>query len=431
MFGHRLFAATLLVSAALVVPSSAQAGQERTSREDIRIEDNRDFTRVNGVRSGRGTARDPYVISGWDVHSIEIADTGKAIRIVDNKVHNLTLNWNGPMVEVRDNDIGDLRVNENVERTGAPTSGLITKNTFGSVSQIRHFDGRFSYNTVGSPDGDFFCQAIIFCQELAVNFDGFNGASFDHNTLYGALDARLHGHHHSSGFGRTSHMHSYPAGHAHHPMVDHAKRYHTVSITQNTIYAKGDYALAYLDTNHSGNDRTANSESEESLNDPHVHFTRVAITRNKLIGAGMVVDVFNAEDELHRKMATGALEISRNSIVLAPKEAVFVGPTSGINVVDARYLHLTIAWNSITGPPPSNDPSPIKEWFESGEGINLNRLDHGHVMIEGNSVTNRVYGVYASDMTESVHWTVRGLRTSGVQTPVAYSDSVKNPPARR
>ena len=49
-----------------------------------------------------------------------LADTGKAVVIKNNEITSqLILNWNGPNVTVVDNRIGDLRVNQNVKRTGA------------------------------------------------------------------------------------------------------------------------------------------------------------------------------------------------------------------------------------------------------------------------------------------------------------------------
>ena len=47
----------------------------RESRADINIRSNDDFTSENGVRSGSGTADDPYEISGWNVFRMYIADT--------------------------------------------------------------------------------------------------------------------------------------------------------------------------------------------------------------------------------------------------------------------------------------------------------------------------------------------------------------------
>src|SRR5439155_16580455 len=115
---------------------------------------------------------------------------------------------------------------QNVARTGMPTNGVMTHNQFGVVSQLRHWDGLFAYNEVGDKNN---------LGSQAVNFDGFNGAHFVHNTIYGYVDARLHGHHHSSGWGEPSHNHG-----THTPDSDlsvHRYRYHEVFIANNSIYS--------------------------------------------------------------------------------------------------------------------------------------------------------------------------------------------------
>lgn len=429
MSPKRSLASALFVSAVLAAPASVSAAPSCADLHHIEITHNGQFDSAHGVASGRGTARDPYVITGCDLSGLDIRNTSKAVRIVDNRIGSLTLNYAGRLVEVHDNRVGDLRVNENIERTGAPTSGTIMHNRFDFVGQIRHFDGRFAYNTVGA-EPSALEEAWPFSGPI-VTFDGFNGASFDHNTLFGALDARLHGHHHSSGFGKSSHMHAMPEGSPAHDTADHARRYHEVTITRNTIHATGWYALAYLDTNHSANDRTANSETNPALDKPHVHYTRVAITRNTLIGSGLMIDVFNADDELHTGMPSGMLEIGRNTITLARSRIPFVNEAStGIDVRDAGHLTMKIVGNTVTGPEPDATlPEGVNG--SEGEGVRLHRIDHATVLVDGLTVTDRAYAVRASRMTDSVRWTVRGLRTEGVGQDVAYDDSVHNPPSRR
>ena len=236
----RSFAALVLAATVVLAPLSARAGSSRVAHNDITITWDGQLDRAHGVRSGHGTMDDPYVISGWTVGNISIRDTDKAIRIGDNTITGtLTLDWVGPDIMVMNNSIGDLRLNQNNARWGDPTSGMISHNTFASVGQLRHFDGTFSYNTVGGMNGSRFGSKYPDVQ--AVNFDGFNGARFTHNTIYGFVDARLHGHHHSTGFGAPSHMH---ADGPHSMPVDHTKRYHEVFITANTIYTSAPYALA-------------------------------------------------------------------------------------------------------------------------------------------------------------------------------------------
>jgi hypothetical protein len=417
MLARRLFALLCLGSAVLLAPGAARA-DARALHDDIRITRNGEFTKDNGVVSGRGTPRDPFVISGWDVHTIEIKDTSKAFRIENNSIHSqLVLNWVGRNVVVRGNDIGDLRVNENIPRHGAPTSGVIEKNTFGFVGQLRHFDGMFVHNTVGYPRNNFSWP----WDSQAVNFDGFNGAHFAYNTIYGYVDARLHGHHHSSGFAEGSHMH---AGEDH-EMVDHTKRWHEVFIHDNHIVTANYYALSYLDTNHAGNDRTAASETNPDLKAPHIHRTRVHIMDNVLEGGGMLIDVFNARDELHTRLGRGAVHVTGNRITLAKGPFYPFDIRHGIEVWQARALDLHIADNTIEAPVRSGGL-----FAPRAAGIFLNVLDRATVEIMDNAVTNQYYGVQASQLTERVHWMVHGLRTHNVGEDVSYDDSVQNAPER-
>jgi len=59
------------------------------------------------------------------------------------------------------------------------------RNTFTTVGQLRHFDGVFAFNTVGAPQSGALSSS--YPATRAVNFDGFNGAAFVHNTIYGNL----------------------------------------------------------------------------------------------------------------------------------------------------------------------------------------------------------------------------------------------------
>lgn len=418
----------MLGSALLLAPLAARAGSERKEHGNISITYDGQFNRAHGVRSGRGTPRDPYVISGWSIGNLSIKDTTKAVRIVDNTIWGtLTLNWIGENVTVRKNDIGDLRVNENVARWGDPTSGTIKDNSFAIVGQLRHFDGRFEHNKVGFPGGGL---GSSYPDVQAVNFDGFNGAHFSHNTIYGYVDARLHGHHHSSGFGRPSHMHA--AGPHDGGKTDHARRWHEVMITKNRIYTAHSYALAYLDTNHSDNDRTANSETNPYLNAPHVHRTRAHIMNNRLVGAGILIDVFNATDRRHRKAARrGTVHIESNKVTIENGNVWPFDVRYGIEVRDARDLKLRIEDNTILAPAPVVDVPGPTNLQAQGAGILLQRLQRATVSIIGDRVSNRQFGVHASSMSESVQWTVKGLVTDGVDEPVSYDESVKNRPRRR
>ena len=418
----------MLFPAAASAAGTKSGDRPKQTRDSIFIDELKDFNPANGVRSGSGTARDPFVISDWDVPRIEIKDTDAYVVVRNNLVRStLTLDWIGGGVEVMNNDITDLRVNQNRKRTGDPTSGVIENNTFGIVGQLRHFDGIFQNNVVGSPDQ----MDLPFFNGRAVNFDGFNGSVFRYNTIYGYMDARLHGHHHSSGFGEGSHYHG--AAPEAHEMVDHSIRYHQVHIYGNKIYSDDYYALAYLDTVHSVNDRTAASETEESLNNPHYHYTRVFIHDNELIGSGLEVNVFNAKDERHTRTARGLIEISNNKIVIEPSDDLDMAfsSRSGIDIGQAVDATVRILDNSITGPQAADPLSTVKGEWEWMAGINMWSVDKADIFLAGNSVAHAVYGVRASRFSKTVNWTIEELTTTDVDESVYWDSSVENPPRRR
>ncbi len=435
-----VLAVAVLLAALVLVPAlPAGADQERERRPDIVIKTEFDFNLDHGVRSGTGTVSDPYVISGWDVNNLRISDTNSYVVITDNTIRSqMVLNWIGDRVHVFGNDIHDLRVNQNVRRTGDSTSGAIHDNNIGVVGQLRHWDGAFENNTVGQNRSNPMDSVFRF---RAVNFDGFNGARFRNNTIYGYMDARLHGHHHSSEFGGSSHYHGAPAQHHsgeespehHSEMVDHSQRYHEVWITGNTIYASGNYALAYLDTGHSANDRTnGGSEQDEALNGMHVHYTRVHIDNNKLVGAGIAVNTFNANDSNHSATAPGLVNIRRNDITLQDNDSYPWGHSaSGISANTAKDITLRIIGNQIGFEERDFDPAGLQASLDGGSGIDLRDFDIGTIYLFGNSVADRHYGIRASRFSETVRWYIDSLHTSGVEETVYWDQSVHHPPEQR
>ncbi|HEY7876236.1 MAG TPA: hypothetical protein VIG64_14065 [Actinomycetota bacterium] len=433
-----------VVAAGPAGAAGAQASEDapKQQRESVTIGKNNEFNPANGVRSGSGTKSDPFVISGWEIDTIRIHDTNKYVVIRDNVVTGtLVLDWIGDRVTVVNNTVQDLRVNQNVERTGDMTSGLIAHNTFGVVGQLRHWDGIFEHNTVGTP-GE---MEIPFFLNEAVNFDGFNGGIFRNNTVYGYVNATLHGHHHSSGFGSHSHDHAYTPpkpveegheGHAHaakedpkpaHEDMDHTVRYHQVFISNNKIYAGGPYALRYTDQNHAANDRTATSETNPELNKPHVHHTQIHITGNQLYGSGIAVDIFNADDERHLETARGLVHIADNSISLERADAEF-STLHGIAINDATDITLRVVGNSIKQT--AADTDNLTQLHNSDAGIWLGRFDLGNLEIADNSVTDMAYGVYARELSKTVDWSVFGLKTNRVGMDLYYDNSVQNQPRR-
>lgn len=419
----------LLATVAYAQPVSASVSpsEEKASRNDITIAGDNQFTPANGVRTGSGTHHDPYVISGWQLWNLTIRDTDAYVVIRDNKVTGrLTLNWNGDRVTVVDNEVGDLRVNQNVKRTGAATSGLIARNTFGVVGQLRHFDGIFEDNLV---KGRSSVLDSVF-EQRGVNFDGFHGSRFRNNTIYGYMEVRLHGHHHGSSFDADSHYHG--AGREDHgEMVDHSKRYHEVFISNNRIYAEGPHALIYTDTAHSANDRTAASETNPALNGKHVHQTRVHLVANQLQGGGLMVDVFNADDRNHVDTNRGLIDIRHNRIQLqSDSDEQLWGREDGIWIYRVTDAKVTLAGNTIVGESPQ-DRDLLDQRLARDAGIFLSNIDQADVTIHDNEVTDLLYGVKASTMTASVHWSITELRTNGVGEAVSYDGSVKNPPRYR
>ena len=433
--------AVVLLTAFVIAVPTAGARPTGTSpdgvqeRDDIYITSNEDFNPANGVRSGAGTKKNPFVISGWKVSRMYLADTGRHVVIRDNLVTGqLTLNWNGDRIKMVRNEVGDLRVNQNVNRTGDATSGLIAHNTFGIVGQLRHFDGVFAHNVVKgrSPVGKTFSNE-------AVQFDGFHGARFVNNEIHGWVDVKLHGHHHGSRFDAPSHYHAADEhaehGHGGHhramPKVDHSRRFHKVTVAGNRIYSEGPYALRYTDAPHSVDDRTAASEDNPELNKPHVHFTRVFLQNNKLVGSGLMVDVFNSDDENHMRTATGRVDVRGNTIQLQRQMSAWPWDTyDGITIDQAVDVKVNVVGNRIVGQP-QQDRDPLSQEFAYDSGIYLWDIDKANVRLRNNSVSNVIYGVRASQMTENVSWRIDGLDTKGVTYPVYYDSSVKTRPRGR
>lgn len=424
---------TTLIAALLAlvaVPEEVEAAPKVKQRGDIVISENGAFDKEHGVRRGNGTRSNPYVISNWDVSNIILRDTSRYVVIKNNVIRNqLVLNWNGDRVDIHHNEVGDLRVNQNVPRTGDATDGKIHHNTFGLVGQLRHWDGVFERNKIGSPT--LLAKRGSY---KAMQVDGFHGSKLRNNTIFGYVDVKLHGHHHGSGFTRGSHYHGgedgYEGSGPHRHSVDHSRRYHQVQISNNKIYSDHAWALRYYDQAHAGDDRTNASETNKFLNCPHVHFTRVAIEKNVLQGGGVVVDVFNAFDENHWGTKRGSVKIRGNRVTLDRDVEDLVYSRSGITVRQAVDIDLHIAGNYVDGVDmvEENDVLGLESRLNKGAGINLLGLDEARVHIHDNRVTHREFGILAANFSKSVRWWVDGLKTYDVSKPVQYDDSVKNPP---
>jgi hypothetical protein len=212
-------------------------------------------------------------------------------------------------------------------------------------------------------------------------------------------------------------------------MVDHTRRYHQVHVYDNTIYADGYQALVYTDSNHAANDRTNASETNQELNKAHQHFTKVHITNNKLVGSGLVVDIFNAKDERHTNTNRGLVHIANNKITLtrSTSSLPLFDTRTGILVARVVDLGLRIVGNSIAYDS-TTDPLAATGDNYRDAGIALQDVNKANVSIGNNSVSDVFYGVSARQMTESVAWSIWGLETKGVAEPVWYDSSVKNHP---
>jgi hypothetical protein len=424
----RPFLLAFVLAATSVVAGTAAAQEERTYEQHppIVIESNRDFDGDHGVRSGKGTVDDPYVISGWQLNRLVIRDTSKHVLIYDNQVAGqLILNYAGGGIHVHENTVGDLRVNQNVPRTGQPTGGVIADNAFGIVGQLRHWNGVFENNRV-----------ITATSRKAAQLDGFHGGIYRNNVFYGYVDLKLHGHHHGSCFDCASHDHREATEGRHsrrsEPRQNHALRYHQVFFMDNEIHSTHNYALRYDDLNHAANDRTNASETDPALEKRHLHFTRVFMTGNRLVGAGLEVNVFNALDRNHTSYRQGLIVIQDNLIELGDDFDETVGGRDGIAIHKAQVVTIQVLDNVIEAPGTS-DIEKITErliGINLPAGIRLGQISRARVFLYDNSVSDRHYGIEARRMDASVLWYIRGLQTTRVNERVFYDNSVENDPER-
>jgi hypothetical protein len=409
VFVSGLLLAGLTAQVPVLAAGGRQSG-ELQQREYIVIQSNADFTRERGVRSGSGTKADPYVISGWALDWAVVRNTTAWFTWRNTTVkEQLILNWNDDRVKLVDNYIGDLRVNQNVARTEDMTSGLFKNNRFGIVGQLRHFDGKFVHNVVGTKPA----AGTPYPDVKIARFDGFNGAHFDDNVFYGYADFSLHGHHHGSSFGAHSHHHD---GSMHDGKMDHTKRFHEMWATGNTVYSSGPWGLRYTDVDHVANDRSSQSEDEPLLNLPHVHHTRVHINDNRLFGAGLAVEVFNADDELHKEIGTGRVEFLRNRVTVGKNTPV----QQGLTVHMVQGLSLDVKNNKFSR-------AGSDDWADSS-GLRLYEFNKARVHVVGNDISGFDTGISAAGFNNSVFWWLKNNTVRGASDKLDHSDSVAHKP---
>lgn len=428
----------------------------------LKVIEDKGFNPKNGVRSGSGTMADPYVISGYYVTGdLYLGDTDACFEVVGNYISGqLTLNWNGQCVWVHHNFVRDLRVNENVDRTGYATGGLIEANKIEFIGQLRHYDGELRNNVVGPRTADSAFDTVLeetplLAPDLLVaNVDGFNQGLIHHNTFYGSVDLDLHGHHHGSGFfAPHSHYHADEAAKEPDHAEDHTDRWTSVAFTDNRIVDDVGYGLRYEDQNHAGDDRTATSEDNEMLNEDHRHRTDVEIARNAVEGGQIWVDIFNADDENHQERNDGWLRILDNQVTVKErKDDSLLGSampfssgtawflTSAIHVEQAKEVETQIAGNRLAYVPLPEDqqsgplglPVPALGRGEAKPAaIEVGGVRDADLRIAGNTASGFYYGVSAAQMDEDTQWAVLDNVFDGAAYDVYYDDSVENKPTER
>lgn len=433
------------------VPSEAA---NLTEVEDLVIEGSLDQAQlpedVELDIPGEGTLEDPYVIERLHVRDdLTLKDTDAYVVVRETIVDGqLTLNYNGDKVHVHHNRIHDLRINENVERQEPATAGLIEDNVIDIVGQARHVSGILRGNTIGPvPEGFFeplitdsgLQQAVPIRPQLALNIDGFHGAIFEDNTVDGAVDVRLHGHHHGSCFDCTSHNHAADSPY------DHTVRWHKMTFRDNEVTVEdATAAFRYTDTNHNGNDVTADSEPEEELEEPHVHHQDLDLVANTFTGGSLVFDIVNADDRDHGPGLTADLTIQGNTVTtpaptVRPRVPWFSDGWAGdaLHVREATQADVHLVDNRLTvedaperGPQDAlaeATPYEVRPVEEAPAGIHLDEVSNGTLEIDANTLVGARYGVLAQRMPADLTWTLTGTTFEDVDERV-HTEDVANEP---
>jgi hypothetical protein len=394
------------------IPSALDGLTKLERRQTIVIGNDSQFNPANGVRSGHGTFDDPYVISGWDVDTVAIANTHKAFELKEDRINTiLVLDWTGQGGYVHHDYIANLRTNRNVARTGDATAAVIENNQIDQVQELRHFDGEVRNNTIGTPPLVAGVPSLLG-NDVVFNIAGGNCAGIHDNLIYGGVDMKLHGHHHSDTPCGRSHNHGKPdnatAAAAH---DDHQVRYDVLEFYANHII-DDKFGFRYNDLNHAGDDRTATSEDEPDLDLPHIHYETLLIHDNVIEGSALNVVVVNAPDDHHLPGEHATVEIANNTIVK---------PTSGNGILlqDVRDASVTIRDNQVQ-----------KSLTDAGSAaaIFLTRFHNATVTVVHNAFGADAYGVRASQFDAATRWTVADNDAAGVAHPIYWDSSVANAP---
>lgn len=420
-----------------------------------------DELRAEGHLSGAGTPEDPYVLEDFYVEdTLAISDTSRSLILRNGYVGGqLRLNYVGESLYVHHVHARDLRINENVERVGTNTGGLFHDNSFAFVGQIRHFVGEFRDNTIGPRPEGVFAQALgdtgpfTVAPAVVFNFDGFHRADVHHNHFEGVVDIKLHGHNHADCFTCPVHNHAaeaeFPGNASHVPELQgdalaqalamrshHSVRYVSLAFHDNEILVPGGVALRYRDTNHAGDDRTANSEPNEYLEDPHFHVQDVTFEGNRLDGGRFEVEIFNAVDERHPVQNRGILRFIDND-VRAVWERGHLGesnprPAAAVELLHVDGLDLRLAANEIgfdEAPRESTDVAQSLKEPRPLIGINIHEADDSNLTLSHNHVATGTYGVFVNKLAETVWWL---LEANDFGTTHSWrGEDVAHPPEER
>lgn len=391
------------------IPDLATALTQLERRSTISINNDSQFTPAAGVRSGSGTFDDPYVFSGWYVDTVIIKDTSKAFVFRENYVSNiLVLDWTGQGGYVHHNHLENLRTNRNNARTGDPSASVIENNQILRIEQLRHFDGEVRNNVIGSPD----VVKRLLQPDVIFDIAGLNGAGIHDNQIFGGVDMKIHGHHHSSAPGDSSHNHGEAdATQDEDHYEDHQVRFVDFAFYNNRLVDDG-FGLRYNDNNHAGDDRQATSEQEPELEMPHVHHTIIRIHDNVIEGATLRVAVVNSPDERHLAGQSAVLEVFNNTI---SKPAA----GDGITIHDVRDAVVKIHDNVV-------EKGDLH--LSGTSAIMMFRFSNSTVIVGKNALGDYQYGVRARLFDESTRWVVEDQDAPGVKQAVYWDSTVANAP---
>lgn len=383
----------------LAAPPTAQDALATLARfGSIRIDSLDGFNPENGVRGGRGTAQEPFLLEGFYADRLTIEDVEAHYVIRDAFIREtLRLDYTGAGAQVRSSTIGFFLTDTNRPHD-APHTWLDVRGNHMGAARIRHAGGIFADNVIGAP-------GAFDPNELALEVQGYNGLQVTRNTVHGPVEFRLHGHHYSPSFDEAwTPMHGHDHG-------DPATRYHEVRVHANAFLDASGRGVAISDRDHAANHATAKSAPDPRLNEAHEHHLRFVFEDNRIVGAGLVIEKANAEDAKHTGGITSILA-SRNDI-RDPLAGV------GIEVRGANQASVELVENRV---------AMSAGRVADSVGIMLRGAQGGHLFVQGGEIQGFEQGVRAAKLDADVDWGVDGVRFVDVEQGVWWDRSVKRPP---